>query len=63
MEKLKPCPFCGGNPKVGSLGGDKENWCIWCENCLLACAETGVSGKTKADIIKAWNTRAKEGNG
>lgn len=57
-EKLKLCPFCGSNPKVGSLGGDKENWAIWCE-CGRACVETGLDGDTKEEIITAWNRRAK----
>ncbi len=53
-EKLEPC--CGGEPEIGSLGGDKENWCIWCETCKT-CVETGVNGETKEQIIEAWNKR------
>ena len=56
-EDLMQCPFCGSNPEIGSLGGDKENWCIWCETCSIPCAETGVNGETKEQIIKAWNKR------
>lgn len=58
VGELLPCPFCGSEVKLTSLGGDKENWCIFCSVCNCACAEMGVSGKTKEDIIKAWNKRA-----
>ena len=58
-EKLKPCPFCGSKPKIGSLGGDKENWAIWCESCRMSYAETGLTGDTKTAIIKTWNRRPK----
>jgi len=56
-EKLKECPFCGGEVEVGSSGGDKTHWLIWCK-CGLAQAETHCGyGDTKEEIIKAWNTR------
>lgn len=57
--KLLNCPFCGDKPDMGSLGGDQENWAIWCPKCSICCSETGVSGESKDDIIKAWNTRVK----
>lgn len=56
--KLLPCPFCGLPPAIGSLGGDKENWAIWCVSCGIPCAETGLNGETKEEIIDAWNKRA-----
>lgn len=57
-EALLPCPFCNSAPDVGSLGGDNENWLIWCKNCNKASCETGVDGEELEDIAKAWNTRA-----
>ena len=51
-NELKPC--CGKSPSTGSLGGDKQNWMIWCETCGR-CVETGVDGEAKEDIIEAWN--------
>jgi|GEM_PF-3520010 len=58
--KLKPCPFCGKKARLGSLGGDKSNWLIWCK-CGHAVSETGCGyGDTKEEIIKAWNTRAED---
>ena len=57
-ERLLPCSFCGIPPAIGSLGGDKENWAIWCVSCGMACAETGLNGDTKEAIIETWNKRA-----
>lgn len=55
--KLKPCPFCGAKVKLSSLDGDGENFAIICNSCKIACAEMGVSGETKEEIIGAWNLR------
>ena len=52
-EKLKPCAWCGGKAKIGSLGGDMENWAIWCSNCDIPCSEKD----TKEETIEAWNQR------
>lgn len=57
MEKLLPCPFCGHEVELKSLGGDGQNWAIICLTCNCACSEMGVSGETKEEIIKAWNRR------
>jgi len=54
---LKPC--CGKWPSIGSLGGDKQNWAIWCEECGR-CVETGVNGETKDEIIEEWNRGAED---
>ena len=56
-EGLLPCPFCGEYPRIGSLNNDKENWAIWCKCCSIPTAEMGISGDTKEDLIKNWNSR------
>ena len=56
-DKLLPCPFCGAQPKVGSLGGDKENWCVWCPDCGGGCFENSYDEPCKQDMLKKWNTR------
>lgn len=58
-DVLKPCPFCGTQPEIGSLGGDNENWCIWCPSCIQATVETDVYRgiETKEKCIDLWNTR------
>lgn len=57
-EGLLPCPFCGSSPKIGSLGGDNENWMVYCPDCQCASAEMGVGGiDSKEDCIAKWNIR------
>lgn len=53
--KLKTCPFCKTKPKVGSLGGDEQNWAIWCPKCGIPCVE---GGNLKL-LEKKWNNRKK----
>lgn len=52
MEKLKPCPFCGGEAKIMKMG--YPHWVYCCE-----CGAK-VHGRTndEKDSIKAWNRRA-----
>ena len=62
MEKiadgLLPCPFCGSDPKIASLGNDKENWIVMCFDCQRASVEMGVKeAVTKDDCIAMWNER------
>ena len=33
MEELKPCPFCGGNPKIRFAGEELKFVCIECITC------------------------------
>lgn len=59
MSKLKPCPFCGGEPRIrhgkySTGGGDViRTVCVYCDNC--GCnTEYSYHGEDK---IKLWNTR------
>ena len=53
MEKLKPCPFCGGKAVVELCGkGNFAHWCVWCN-----CGVLKQDHKTEAEAIEAWNTR------
>ena len=52
MEKLKPCPFCGGEAKIMKMG--YPHW-VYC----LECGAKVHGGTTsEKDSIKAWNRRA-----
>lgn len=53
---LLPCPFCGSKPNFGSLGGDKQNFLIWCD-CQMAESEMGINGETRDQITESWNKR------
>lgn len=39
MEKLKPCPFCGGEGKVKAAKNDWAGFTVWCE-CEKCHAKT-----------------------
>ncbi len=55
--KPKPCPFCGGMPRVlketsiysAELVHDRRR-------CLI---DVCISGKTVAEVVRRWNRRAK----
>ena len=52
IDKLKPCPFCGGK---AILSADKHYniYSVWCDEC---CAGTSNYGEEK-EAIDAWNSR------
>ena len=62
-EKLKPCPFCGGEAHYFDCGvkGDFEEWLIECSNCHIAMIyyDDGCVS-TKAEAARAWNRRAND---
>ena len=58
MEKLKPCPFCGGKPHLES-DGTYYRFYHTCKGTdkQIDIFSSGYISKEKA--IKAWNRRAK----
>ena len=53
---IKPCPFCGGEPHLTTLGsseGYDHGGAIHCTNCAV---ETPL-GDTSQEAIDAWNSR------
>lgn len=50
-DKLKPCPFCGGEAIVD--GCDDTLWSVICEKCNASIDYN----ETKHDAIIAWNSR------
>lgn len=55
MDKIKPCPFCGGAGKIEKSIGKYEYWKIQCQLC-------GVSTLVSVDKdlpVKWWNKRVK----
>lgn len=60
-EKLKPCPFCGGEAEInrGYSFGMTYIYEVECENCK---ALMGVF-ESEAEAIEAWNRRTEEHKG
>lgn len=58
-EKLKPCPFCGGEAVLEDLGsyGVVGRYYIHCSKCEIAQDNLWA---TKQTAIKRWNKRVKE---
>lgn len=50
--KLKPCPFCGGEPQ---MFGEKVWFWIVCDDCAGTCR----GAKSKPVACTFWNKRAK----
>lgn len=49
IDKLLPCPFCGGDPRLVGLGEAPE--------CFVFCSHCDQTANTEAVAIKRWNTR------
>ena len=58
MTALKPCPFCGCKPKVGSEPTRTCYFVHCAAHRCMAFAETHRYN-TRAEAIAAWNRRAK----
>lgn len=55
MAELKPCPFCGGIPKMQEY---KRKWAVECRNdCCGVLLETSYLDSAE-EAIEVWNTRA-----
>lgn len=67
IEKLKPCPFCGGEAFVQPQQGDNPKPFAW--DIIHHCGNVGFIRmaprdlrhlSTKEQAIAAWNTRASD---
>lgn len=58
-ERLKRCPFCGGEAKTMPTSGvfeDERFWLVLCPKCYAKSRDF----VTKAEAAVAWNRRADE---
>ena len=61
-EKLKPCPFCGGDAKVLPGSGIFNDQMLWVAICV-ECKAKSRDFWTQDEAIAAWNRRADEKEG
>lgn len=54
MDKLKPCPFCGGKAKVVShpIAQKQSQYSVHCQ-----CGARFLFRDRKYKAVNAWNTR------
>ena len=55
-DKLKPCPFCGGKPRIGVVLDNRRNIMVYSPKCMGCSAEIGWFD-SEAEAITAWNAR------
>ena len=56
MEKLKPCPFCGGEAAIDRKGTQRASMIIKCIDCGATNESGDVYGLTNPENY-SWNTR------
>lgn len=61
-EKLKPCPFCGGDAVLHSVTDEHEldNGGSFIE-CLFCKASSAMVFGEKTTLVERWNKRADHG--
>lgn len=55
MEKLKPCPFCGGEPEM--INYSEHEWLVNCPEC---CGMVERWRETEKEAAEQWNRRAND---
>ena len=62
MDKLKKCPFCGGEAKLFKQRGTNYIICNTgdIEICPVSPNTRHWTASNLKNVIKAWNTRAEE---
>ncbi|MBR5202895.1 MAG: Lar family restriction alleviation protein [Clostridia bacterium] len=61
-EKLRRCPFCGGNNiSIYNYDGECNHWALY-HSCPSGEMMMSVSvyGNSIEDVVKKWNNRARE---
>ena len=60
MDKLKPCPFCGGETVVSGHHNRFTEWYLCsCPKCHIS--QTSSEYSFRYEAIEAWNRRVNDG--
>ena len=57
MDKLKQCPFCGGEAELLIVPDKQTRWIVRCRKCFT---NNGVF-VSNYDAVEAWNRRVNDG--
>ena len=55
MDKLKACPFCGGNAELQEIGAQQGRYCVKCQGCWAK--SIFVEEHRKETAVESWNKR------
>ena len=53
-EKLRECPFCGGEAKLEDMGWPHH---VYCMGCGARVTGKGYAEEGEKDAIERWNSR------
>ena len=58
-NKLKPCPFCGGEAELLDENGKEDMFFVQCKNIWKGCKVLAFTHDylTEQEAIEAWNRR------
>ena len=60
-EKLKPCPFCGGEARLVNDTSGKSVWTVSCESQECYVSPEAANYDKAEWAIAAWNRRPEGG--
>lgn len=55
--KLKPCPFCGGQPELKTVGDYHSLYVYACQSCGKTPVLSYEAASTVKGATKTWNRR------
>lgn len=61
MTRLKPCPFCGGEPTIRIFKGKngwRDRYAVICSYDDGGCGGEGGIYHSEIEAIEAWNRRS-----
>lgn len=58
IERLKPCPFCGGEAEM--YEGHRDHWKVRCTSCGALPGRWFAREGAQLKAVKLWNTRTND---